>query len=88
MGGVNGDVQDDGVVEALTTLYRKGWDMEQIAEAMELPLVYVSQVVHALGLGRERYGDRGIPSAGSAPVRRVSAVGSERSARFARYGGR
>lgn len=59
---------DDGVVQALVALYRRGESMEFIAEAMELPLVYVSQVVHLLGLGEERYGHKGIPSDGSTPV--------------------
>lgn len=58
---------DDGVVEALAALYRSGMSMETIAEAMELPLVYVSQVVHLLGLGDERYGGH-YPSTGSVPT--------------------
>ena len=66
MGRLTND-EEDGAVEALVTLYRGGMSMEAIAEAMDLPLVYVSHVVHALGLGDERYGGH-YPSTGSVPV--------------------
>lgn len=79
----------DGTVEALTTLYRRGWSMEQIADAMELSLVYVSQVVHLLGLGDERYKNESIPSKGSVSVvRRAMSMSDTRSGRFGKHGRR
>ena len=66
MGRLTND-DEDGAVEALVTLYRGGMSMETIAEAMDLPLIYVSHVVHALGLGDERYGGH-YPSNGSVPT--------------------
>jgi len=80
-----GLTEDDGVVEALATLYRRGESMEFIAEAMELPLAYVSQVVALLGLGEERYKGH-FPHKGSAPVVQVSAVAATRAGRFGKYG--
>lgn len=77
----------DGTVEALAALYRKGWEMEDIAEAMELPLAYVSQVVHLLGLGDERYKGQYIPSKGSVSVAYpASTPCPTMSGRIGRYG--
>lgn len=77
----------DGTVEALATLYRRGWEMEQIAEAMELPLVYVSQVVHLLGLGDERYRGQYVPSKGSVSVvHRALSMSDTRTGRFGKHG--
>lgn len=74
MGRLEND--DDGVVEALATLYRQGASMEYIAEAMDLPLVYVSQVVHRLGLGDERYKDEHIPNKSAPTVVNATTTGA------------
>lgn len=62
-------VHTGSYVSELATLYRSGKSMEEIAEILDMSLQDVSRVVDNLGLGKERYKGKVIPSHGSAPIK-------------------